>query len=236
MSEPSSDAAFDRPPESRAALSSNAWRPPAMSGPLITFRGKLKDATEVEHEAERATREGYARGHEEGLAAAAEEISQLRRRLQQQCQSVERVLRQMARPLERLDAGATQELVQLAMRVGAELAARELRTDPNKILEIAQQAVSQLPIASRELRVMLNPTDFALLAQGGLGTLEQQGWTCLADPQVGRGGCRIVLDSSEIDASFDARLATLVDALFAEAVPMPQGDVTAELAAERGEI
>jgi flagellar assembly protein FliH len=206
-----------------------------MSGPVISFRGKLADATEVEHEAHRATREGYARGREEGLAAAAEEINQLRRRLQQQCHGVERLLRQMAKPLERLDEGATQELVHLALRVGAELAARELRTAPEKILDMARQAMQHLPSASRELRLMLNPTDFALLKQGGFGTAEQEGWQCLADPQVGRGGCRILLDSSEIDAGFDARVAMLAEALFAEAIAMPQGDVTAELAAERGE-
>lgn len=221
--------------ESRAAAASNPWSPPAMSGPVISFRGKLADATEVEHEAHRATREGYAQGRDEGLAAAAEEINQLRRRLQQQCHGVERLLRQMARPLQRLDDGAMQELVQLALRVGAELAARELRTAPEKILDIARDAMQHLPSASRQVRLMLNPTDLALLKQGGFGALEQEGWQCLADPHVARGGCRILLDSSEIDAGFEARVAALADALFADAVPMPQGDVTAELAAERGE-
>jgi flagellar assembly protein FliH len=223
---------MSKPPEQ---MVSNPWLPPTMTGPVVTFRGKQPDATEVEHESQRATREGFARGREEGLAAAAEEMNQLRRRLQQQTATVERVLQQMARPLERLDAGASQELVQLALRIGAELAAGELRAQPEKILQLAQQALGQLPSASREVRLMLHPLDFAALKPSTGHGVEESGWRLLADPQVRRGGCRILLESSEIDAGFDSRIAAIAEALFAEAPPMPSGDVTAELAAERGE-
>jgi flagellar assembly protein FliH len=217
-------------------VASDPWLLPAMTGPVVSFRGKRPDATEVEHESQRATREGYARGREEGLAAAAEEMSQLRRRLQQQTATVEGLLQQMARPLERLDAGATQELVQLALRVGAELAGIELRAQPEKILQLAQQAVGQLPSASREVRLLLHPLDFAALNSRAGNEVEASGWRVLADPQVRRGGCRILLDCSEIDANFDSRIAAIAEALFAEAPPMPGGDVTAELAAEQGEL
>jgi flagellar assembly protein FliH len=207
-----------------------------MSGPVVSFRGKRPDATEVEHEAQRATREGFARGHSDGLAAAAEEINQLRRRLQQQCSTVERLLQQMAKPLERLDAGATQELVHLAVRIGAQLAARELRAHPEQILELAQQAVQALPSTTREIDLLLNPHDFAVLQSAMTRSSDAAGWRLLADPHVARGGCRILMGSSQIDADFDARLAALLETLFAEESPMPQRDVTAELAAEQGEL
>jgi len=120
--------------------------------------------------------------------------------------------------------------------VGSELAAAELRQQPENILHIAQQALQHLPSANREVRLLLNPLDFAVLNAPTSRSLEECGWRLLADPQVNRGGCRILLDSSEIDAGFHARVAAITDALFAEAPPMPSGDVTAELAAERGEL
>lgn len=222
--------------DSAGAALSGAWRPPAMSGPVVTFRGKRPDAAEVEHEAQRATREGFERGRADGLAAAAQEISQLRRRLQQQCAAVEQVLQQMARPLERMDAGATRELVQLALRIGAELAAKELRAEPERILQIVEKTLQHLPSAHREVRLLMHPLDFSAVNSTNSQAMQDCGWRLLADPQVKRGGCRVLLDSSEIDAEFDVRLAAVIERLFADAPPSPQGDVTAELAAERGEL
>lgn len=214
---------------------SSAWQPPAMSGPLVSFRGKRPDATEVEHEAHKATREGFEQGRRDGLAAAEEELKQLRRRLQQQIATVERILQEMAQPLARLDALATRELVQMALTIGSELAATQLRVDPDQLLGVVEEAVMSLPSAGREVRLLLNPHDAQALSSQSQARAQSAGWQIVSDVQVGRGGCRILLEQSEIDAEFSARVAALCQRLFEDAVEPSQGDITADLAAERGE-
>jgi flagellar assembly protein FliH len=214
---------------------SSAWQPPAMSGPLVSFRGKRPDAAEVEHEAHKATREGFEQGRRDGLAAAEEDIKQLRRRLQQQIATVERILQEMAQPFARLDALATRELAQMALSIGSELAATQLRVDPDQLLGIVEEAVTSLPSAGREVRLLLNPHDAHALSSESQSRAHSAGWTIVADAQVGRGGCRVLLDRSEIDAEFSTRVAALCQRLFEDAVEPSQGDITGDLAAERGE-
>jgi flagellar assembly protein FliH len=213
---------------------SSAWQPPAMSGPLVSFRGKRPDAAEVEHEAHKATREGFEQGRREGLAAAEEELKQLRRRLQQQIASVERVLQEMTQPLERLDAIATRELVQMAINIGSELAAVQLRLEPDHILSIVEDALSSLPSAARELRLLMHPSDIQALTSSGQMRAQAGGWQIVADAAVARGGCRILLDRSEIDAQYATRIQALCERVFEGAVEPTQGDITADLAAEQG--
>ena len=43
------------------------------------------------------------------------------------------------------------------------------------------------------------------------------GWTMSEDPVINRGGCKVVTDTSQIDATLESRLATLIAPLLASA-------------------
>jgi flagellar biosynthesis/type III secretory pathway protein FliH len=96
----------------------------------VTFRGRNPAATEVENETraavEAAVEAGFQRGYREGVDAAAAEINARVQQLDESIAALTSVLAQMARPLERLDDAAADEMARLALGVGAQLARREL--------------------------------------------------------------------------------------------------------------
>ncbi len=211
-----------------------AWAPPRVSGPLVTFRGRNPDASELEKEARAIAEAGFQRGRSEGLAAAAAEIQTKQRQLDERIAMLDRVLRELARPLERLDEHAAQELTTLAIRIGGELARRELAIDPAQITEIIRLASAELSLARRELRVYLHPQDLQAVRTRLDALRGEDTWTLIESPDVGRGGCRLVVGDSRIDATLDERLRLIIEQSLGDGPVNGVGDISAELASEQG--
>jgi flagellar assembly protein FliH len=184
-----------------------AWTPPAVAGPLITFRGKQIAASSLDDEANAAREAGFQRGRSEGLSAAAAQIAQEMAELDAKRRLLDGLARQIVAPLERCDEETALELVQLALTVGAQLARRELRTDPEQVLAIVRECLASLPGTAREVRIRLHPRDAAAL-QGHLsmgGT--QPSFAVVEDPMLTRGGCLVESEASRIDARLESRVA-----------------------------
>jgi flagellar assembly protein FliH len=74
-----------------------------------------------------------------------------------------------------------------------------------------------LPVSSRNVRLLLHPEDAELIREVySLGGAEV-GWQLIEDPVINRGGCRVVTDTSQVDASLESRLASLIAPLLAGA-------------------
>lgn len=211
-----------------------AWAPPRVSGPLVTFRGRNPDASELEKEARAIAEAGFQRGRSEGLAAAAAEIQAKQRQLDERIAMLDRVLRELARPLERLDEHAVQELTTLAIRIGGELARRELAIDPAQITEIIRLASAELSLARRELRVYLHPQDLQAVRARLDALRGEDMWILIESAEVGRGGCRLVVGDSRIDATLDERLRLIIEQSLGDGPVNGVGDISAELDSEQG--
>jgi flagellar assembly protein FliH len=99
------------------------------------------------------------------------------------------------------------------MSVAKHLVRRELRTDPGQVVAAVRQAVSILPINTRNIRVYLHPEDAALVKQSlsvTEETGEEQRWKIVEDPALTRGGCNVESELSRIDATVETRLAALI--------------------------
>jgi flagellar assembly protein FliH len=85
-----------------------------------------------------------------------------------------------------------------------------VRTDPNQIVGVMREAMALLPVNSRNIRVLLHPDDAEIVhelyavGEGG------EGWKVVEDPVVQRGGCRVVTDTSQVDATLESRLHNLI--------------------------
>lgn len=211
-----------------------AWAPPRVSGPLVTFRGRSPDASELERESRVIAEAGFERGRSEGLAAAAAEIQGKQRQLDERIARLDRLLCELARPLARLDEVAVQELTVLAIRVGGELARRELSIDPGQVTEIIRRGLTELPLAHRDLQVYLHPQDLQAVRARVDAMHGETSWTLTASAEVGRGGCRIVVGDSRIDSSFEERLRLIVEQSFGDSAINGIGDITADLKSEEG--
>jgi hypothetical protein len=144
------------------------------------------------------------------------------------------VLAQMARPLERLDDAAADEMARLALGVGAQLARRELEQHPEQVIEIIRRCLGELPVSNREVRVHLHPADAGAVREKLDPLRSETAWTLVDDQNVGRGGARVILESSQIDARLESRVAVACETVLAESRGAISGDVTAELEAEGG--
>jgi len=215
-------------------LGSRAWTPPRVSGPLITFLGRTPGAKEVENEARAAIDAGYQRGYSEGLAAAASEIGLKSRQLDERITLLISLAQQLACPLERLDDAAAGELARLAITVGSELARRELMVDPAQIIAIIRECLVELPIAQRTVRIHLHPLDAAVIRERLRTNGSDDAWTIVEDDSIGRSGVRVIVESSQIDARLENRVATATQVVLGGARSTVTGDVTADIAADGG--
>jgi flagellar assembly protein FliH len=186
-----------------------AWVPPEISGPVANRPSRYSKA-ELDQIGQAAWEEGYARGQEAGRAAALNlmqpQINAQKARLGQ----VQSILDMLAAPLGELDAAVADELAHLACIIARHVVRRELRADPAQVIAAVREAVSLLPIVSRNVRVHLHPDDAAIVRERLAEPQSERAWVVLEDPVLERGGCRVVTENSQIDARLESRIGAVI--------------------------
>jgi flagellar assembly protein FliH len=185
------------------------WEPPQVgdgASPAPTKAPEHPTVSDLETLAHQAHEEGFAAGQAQGLAEVRE---QNRTRLAR----LDAICTQAARPLAELDVAVEDELAQLAVTIARRVIAHELSIRPELIAQAVRQAAAALPAAERELRVHLHPDDLALLRE--LDAAETH-WQLIADPALARGGCHLENGCSRLDASVQARLTAVIDAVLGD--------------------
>jgi flagellar assembly protein FliH len=189
-----------------AADSCQRWQMPEVGAGLGLAgeaRGNYLTATRLEEIQQQAYEEGFELGRREGIekgAALAKE----------KAERIEAILNLLSRPLHQLDDEVVKEVVSLALTVARQVIRRELKTDPGQVIAVVQRAAAILPVASRNIRLFVNPVDAATLRES-LSALqgEQSTWQIMEDPGLARGGCRIETENSRIDASIERQFAAI---------------------------
>jgi flagellar assembly protein FliH len=195
------------------------WLPPQMgerassdgarSQPLMTAAqlDEMQRAAQAEG-FEEGRREGLAFGHKEGLEQGRDE---LRRRVA----ALDGLIATLERPFEELDRQVEDEIVALVINMVRQLMRREVRLDPAQIVGVVREALGVLPVSSRNIRVILHPDDAALVREAyAIGDHDQK-WQVVEDPVIQRGGCRVTTETSQVDATLDSRLSSLIAPLLA---------------------
>lgn len=159
-------------------------------------------AQELEQLREKAYQEGFNKGSQDGLAAAREHIEALQQQLQYTLSLFEKPLQQYDEVLER-------ELVQLAVSVAKQIVRRELKTDPGQVIAVVREAVLALSASAQNIKVYLHPDDAEIVRKVLLSGDEERAWSLVEDPVLQRGGCRVMTDSSDVDATIEGRVAAI---------------------------
>lgn len=173
----------------------------APSGPGLG--ANLLTAGQIEQVQRQAYEEGFALGRREGLAAGQDE-------LHAQVQRLDQMMRALSAPFEGLDQQVEQELLLLTTTMLRQLVRRELKTDPGQIVAVVREAMASLPVATRNARLYLHPEDATLVRDALAISDAERPWRVMEDPVLTRGGCRVITDTSSIDASVETRLAILI--------------------------
>ncbi|MFQ5488397.1 MAG: flagellar assembly protein FliH [Gammaproteobacteria bacterium] len=181
------------------------WQQPEVGSGSARPAAPMVTAGQLEKIQQQAYEEGLALGKREGLA-------QGRALAQEQVQRLEGICNTLGRPLQEMDEQVVNELTELAIAVARQIIRRELKTDPGHVMAAVQKSLAELPVASHNIRLYLNPEDVALVRES-LAAGKDGNWQLLEDPGIGRGGCRVVTDASRIDATIEKRLAAIATEL-----------------------
>jgi len=174
-------------------------------------RSSLMTAGQLEQIQKEAHKEGFERGKKEGFSYGHKEALEVgRKQLRDKMQAMDRIFHALETPFKQLDEQVEQELITLAIAIVKQLVRREMKIDSSQILGVVQEAINILPVSSRNVRLVLNPDDAVVVREVYASTETELGWVIVEDPILARGGCRVLTDTSLVDATLESRLASLI--------------------------
>lgn len=200
------------------------WRPPSVKSKMSHEAEDvaLKETSpltikQIEELQKQAYEEGFTQGKTEGFEFGHKEaLEEGRAQIQKQLEHLESFMRMLEAPLKSLDDEVEQSLVELVISMVRQLVRREVKNDPGQIIGVMREALSILPVASRNIRVVLHPDDAEFVRKIYEVNDNDMGWEIIEDPVLARGGCRVVTDTSQVDATLESRLANLIAPLIGD--------------------
>lgn len=171
---------------------------------LITA-AQLEEVTQAAHEEgfEQGRKEGQEFGHQEGLEEGRQQIAE-------KLAVLESIVNVLDKPFETLDEQVESQIATLIVSMVRQLIRREIKMDPKHIIGVVREALSVLPVNARNIKVVLNPEDAEIIREAYAVTDSEQEWHIAEDPVLARGGCRVRTQYSQVDASLESRLNTLI--------------------------
>jgi flagellar assembly protein FliH len=188
------------------------WQPPQM-GPSISgvAARSLLTAEQLEQIQKQAYEEGFVQGKREGFEFGHREaLSSGKTALRERLDRLDAIVRTLEAPLKQLDDRMEREIVDLVIAIVRQLVRREVKTDPAQIIGVVREALAVLPISSRNVRVVLHHDDAELLRETYDVSEKELGWSIVEDPIMERGGCKVVTEVSQVDATLESRLTALI--------------------------
>lgn len=192
------------------------WQPPSMDQaeevkPPSDGCGPLLTAEQLEKLQQQAYEEGFEKGRKEGLDHGHKEaLVKGREAIEARIQRMDDLMMTLEHPLQQLDQEVERELLDLVVSIVKQLVRREIKTDPGQIIGVLREALSLLPLASRSIRVLLHPDDAVIVKRVYEVSDKELNWKIVEDPLIGRGGCRVLTETSQVDATLESRLAALI--------------------------
>jgi len=172
---------------------------------------QLPTLEQIETIQQQAYEEGLERGRAQGFEHGHREaLEQGRKQIAERLQRCDALMRTLDTPFKELDDQVERELLTLVVTMVRQLVRREVRTDPSQIVGVMREALAILPVSARNIRVRLHPEDAEIVRKLYALEPDGQGWKLVEDPVVERGGCRVVSDNSQVDATLESRLHNLI--------------------------
>ncbi len=155
----------------------------------------LPTAGELEEIQRQAHEEGYQAGYTEG----AQRITALLNALEQE--------------LQQTDQEIAQDLLNLSLEIAQKMVQQSLKTKPEILLNIINEAIGSLPHFNQGAHLLLHPDDAAMVRTSMGEKLNHSGWKIFEDPLIAHGGVRVETAHSQIDATLANRWQRIVAAI-----------------------
>jgi flagellar assembly protein FliH len=211
---PSSLAARIQAEERAAAAASAVAAAAAAASAPVHPAMQLPTAAELEALREGARAEGYEEGLQEGREAGrAEAYEAGRADVAAEMESLRAIAATFSQAVTAADETIASDVLDLALHLARSMVRTALSVRPELIIPIVREAIDYLPVLQAPAILALNPEDIEIVRTALSDELDKGGWRVVADPQVGRGGCKVDTASNQIDAQAAARWARLTHAL-----------------------
>ncbi|MGR5131033.1 flagellar assembly protein FliH [Vibrio alfacsensis] len=185
---------------------------------------------DVQQQLEAGFQQGLQQGHEEGLRQGVEQGRQqgmlegqkegFQKGFVSGEQSGKQSFLEAAKPvnelyqaLSRWQSEKEQQqrhmICELVQKVAQQVIRAELTLMPQQILALVDETLSAMPGKSQSVTVHLNPQDLERITQ--INAELPASWKLVANNELPVGGCQLVTDEAEADASCDSRLQACMD-------------------------
>jgi flagellar assembly protein FliH len=169
---------------------------------------KLNTAAHLDAIEKAAYEEGFARGHAEGYANGNREVQAV-------AAQISLLLEHMSRPLKDIGVEVEHALIRLVVDTARRLVNEAITLDPLLVSGAVHEAVAAVTTTTREMKIFLHPDDLIAL-RNNLNLSSDATWKLVPDVTLRRGDCRVVTESSQIDARMDTRQTNIERALLGE--------------------
>lgn len=157
---------------------------------------------------EQGQQAGYEAGLKEGREAGEAEMQ---RQTRETLEPLLPLAEQFGEALAALDEEMAEQLVDLALATGRQLAGEALEARPETILDIVRELLHVEPALSGRPRLWLHPADLTLVKAQLDHEFEAAGWQLQPDDLVSRGGCRATSANGDLDATLESRWETIAN-------------------------
>lgn len=165
-------------------------------------RPALPTAGEIERMHIEAHEQGYSAGHAEGIAEAR--VSAAR---------IDAVMTSLKQSLTELDQQVADRLLATAVEIASQMLRQSLRVKPELLLPVVREAMAILHPHIGHPALFAHPDDAALIRTHLGDQLTQNNWRIIEDATLSRGGCRVELGASEVDATLETRWRRVIESI-----------------------
>ena len=195
-------------------------------------------AKEIEEIRAAAQADGFAQGHQEGLAQGLAEghkqgqetghILGLKEGTEQGLASGELLAKEqmdiwselaekLHKPLSTVELALEQELVLLAVSLAKAVIRSEVKNNSDIIFKALSEGLKVLPIHEKQYEIHLNPEDIALINEHfSPEDIEKHNWVFVKSLALSRGGCDIVTQANAVDVTVERRVRDILDKFLLE--------------------
>lgn len=175
-------------------------------------------ARDLEALTQQAHDEGYGHGREEGradgfAAGLAEGRKAARAELVEQVAQLHKVMVALLEPTAEQAVAIEQSLSQLAVDIAGAVLQREPALAAEVLLPIVRSAVRELPVGSRNITVLLHPSQLELIRDCAEWPST---WALQPDSRIEQGGCLVRSEHSIVDFTVGLRFRQVAERLLAD--------------------
>ncbi len=195
-------AAFDEAEQAAAKDAKAEEPPPEEPEPPKEPPVVLPTAADIERMHNEAHEQGYADGYAEGIAEAQAISAQLNM-----------VLTHLHAAVTDLSQQIADQLLATSIEIANQVLRQSLKLNPELLLPVVREAVAALHPNSGHPALLAHPDDAALIRKHMGDHLAHNNWRIIEDPALTRGGCRVELGASEVDATLETRWRRVIEAI-----------------------